>query len=223
MYDSYEISNYGETMVMGGCSFLDYDEVADKAYFYINLRSDKKYDKNKVKLTVNQLLTDCTIEEKVIGLDDLVRDAKEKIVDCNGIGETFEASDEMPFLIKNDNLNLYTTRVLDIVERSASLISNLTVTGISYDEGILRVQQCRGDLSNLDRYIQLYLKDRNGNERVSDCSVSWKEEIEGRRVSFNEDWFAISESELANYELYGRFYITDGSVNGKWEVIVNLD
>ena len=54
LYDSYRIYNYGESSVIGGCSFLTYDEVEDKAYFKIDVISDDPFHEDKVKLAVNQ-------------------------------------------------------------------------------------------------------------------------------------------------------------------------
>ena len=114
-------------------------------------------------------------------------------------------------------------RVMDEAERNENLLESLTVTSVAYEEGVLRVQQCRGNFSKADRHIRLYLKDEEGNERRPDCSVVWKEEIDGEEVLFDESWFLISEEELKQYQLYGMFYITDGSVPGDWEVTVNLN
>ena len=108
------------------------------------------------------------------------------------------------------------------IERSKSMAEELSVTGVSYDEGVLRVQQCRGDFVNADRHIRLYLKDSEGNERIPDASVTWQEEIDGDRLLFDETWFVITEEELEQYELFGMFYVTDRSVKGNWEVIFNI-
>ena len=111
---------------------------------------------------------------------------------------------------------------MDVAERSKTMAEKLTVTGVSYDEGVLRVQQCRGNFRDADRHIRLYLKDSEENERIQDASVSWQEEIDGERVLFDETWFLITEEELEQYELYGKFYVRDGSVKGNWEVTFSI-
>ena len=223
LYDSYRIDNYGETGVIGGCSFLEYDEAEDKAYFKIDITSDHPFNKSKVRLSVTQLLTHCIREEQAISLDDMIKDPKEKIIEYNGVGGTVQNRNLIPFFVDKVNSSGRIVRVMDEVELDESLSEALTVTGVAYDEGILRVQQCRGNFSEADRHIRLYLKDKDGNERNPDCSVGWKEEINGEKVLFDESWFLISEEELKQYELYGMFYITDGSVKGNWKVTVNLD
>lgn len=223
LYDSYRIYNYGETWVAGGCSFLEYDEAEDKAYFKIDITSDHVFNKDKVKLAVTQLLTHCIEEERAISLDDMIEDPKEKIREYNGGGGILQDRSLIPFFVNGVGSSSRTMRVMDETGWDESLSEALTVTGVAYDEGILRVQQCRGNFSEADRHIQLYLKDKEGNERIPDYSVGWKEEINGEEVLFDESWFMISEEELKQYELYGMFYITDGSVKGNWEVTINLD
>lgn len=223
LYDSYRIYNYGETGVIGGCSFLEYDEVKDKAYFKIDITSDSAFSKDKVKLAVTQLLTHCIEEERVISLENMIEEPKDKTVEYNGGGGTIQTRSLIPFFVNGENSSSRIVRVMDEAEWNESLLETLTVTGVAYDEGVLRVQQCRGNFSEADRHIRLYLKDREGRERRPDCSVGWKEEINGEEVLFDESWFLISEEELKQYELYGMFYITDGSVKGNWDVTVNLN
>ena len=223
LYDSYRIYNYGESSVIGSCSFLMYDEVEDKAYFKIDVISDAPFHKDKVKLAVNQLLTHCTEEERAISLENMIKSPKEKEVEYNGAGGSIQTGSLIPFFVDGKNASSRIVRVMDEAERNENLLEALTVTGVAYDEGVLRVQQCRGNFAKADRHIRLYLKDGEGNERRPDCSVGWKEEIDGEEVLFDESWFLISEEELKQYELYGMFYITDGSVQGDWEITVNLN
>ena len=99
----------------------------------------------------------------------------------------------------------------------------LTITGLSYDRGVLRVQQCRGSLREADRYASFVLRRKDGAEKTEDCKADWIEEIDGERINFAESWFVLSEEELKEYELVGNFMFRDGSVRGEWEVVVNLN
>lgn len=207
LYDIYRMINYGENMQIGGCSFLEYDALEDKAYFKVDLTSDIAFQRDKVKIVVSQLLTRYENEEQKINLEEMIENPEEKTVQCSGIS----------------GVTGRTVRVMDLPEQIADIADELYVTGVSYDEGVLRVQQCRGSFQNADRHIRLYLKDQEGNERIPDASVNWQEEKGGEKVLFEETWFMISEQELKTCELYGAFYISDNSVNGAWEVVVNLE
>ncbi len=207
LYDSYRMINYGENMQIGGCSFLEYEALEDKAYFKVDLKSDIAFQRDKVKIVVSQLLTRYENEEHEIHLEEMIENPEEKTVQCSGIS----------------GVTGRTVRVMDLPEQNADIADELYVTGVSYDKGVLRVQQCRGNFQNADRHIRLYLKDQEGNERIPDASVSWQEERGGEKVLFEEAWFLMSEQELKMCELYGVFYISDNSVNGAWEVVVNLE
>ena len=223
LYDSYRIRNYGETSVISGCSFLEYDPIEDKAYFQIMITSDKDFPKGKVKFEVDQLLTSCVEEERLIDLTELSNNPKEKLVEANGVGGILTDRSRIPFFVGSADGHRYTVRVMNEVALQEELLDDLQITGIAYEEGVLRVQQCRGNFADADRHIRLYMKDKEGEERIPDMSVGWQEEIQGEKVLFDEAWFLISEEELQQYELYGMFCIADGSVKGDWEIVISLD
>ncbi len=222
LYDSYRIVNYGETWQSGGCSFLEYDPAEGKAYFKVDITSDREFQKDKVRFAVTQLLTRYEREEKEIGLEQMIENPKEKILERTGGGGVLEERSKIPFYVMDSDTTSRTVRVMDVVELNEAMVDGLRVTGVAYDEGVLRVQQCRGNFKEADRHIRIYLKDSEGNERIPDASASWQEEIDGERVLFDETWFLMTEKELEEYELYGEFYITDGSVKGNWEVTFSI-
>lgn len=84
-------------------------------------------------------------------------------------------------------------QVLDLQRAEAGLADALTVTGVAYADGILRVQSCRGNLSEADRHMQPFIIDSEGNERTNDFSVGWKETVNGESLSFDEHWFLVEE------------------------------
>ncbi|MBO5336962.1 MAG: hypothetical protein J6A94_07540 [Lachnospiraceae bacterium] len=223
LYDSYHIRNLDEQWAAGGCHFLEYDEAEDKAYFKIDLSSSDAYEKSRINFAVNQILTKSVKEERKIDLSHLEYDPKEKRVSLSGIGGMEERS-VFPFWESdNEDDPRPGCRVMDVVTLNESMREDLVITGVAYDEGVLRVQSCRGDFADADRHIRPYLKDAEGNEIPNDCSVGWQEEINGENVLFDEHWFLISEEELEKYELYAMFYITEGSVKGNWNVNFKLE
>lgn len=49
MYDSYGLYSYTAESNIGGCSFLEYDEKEDKAYFKIDVQCDYSSFEDKVR------------------------------------------------------------------------------------------------------------------------------------------------------------------------------
>lgn len=219
LYDSFYLYNFGEAWSAGGVSFLEYNETEDKAYFKVELESSDVYSKNRVRLGVRQLLTEFVREERKIDMTNLLTVTSKKAVSLNGSSGMVEGS-EIPFFTTEGSVDdpRPKCKVMDIAELTESMLESLVVTGVAYEEGVLRVQSCRGNFSDADRHLRPYLKDEAGGERSYDYVVGWQEEINGERVLFDEHWFWISEEDLADYELYGMFYITDGSVKGNWQV-----
>lgn len=219
LYDSYDLQSYGATYDVGGCSFLEYDAAEDKAYFKIDLSTDGQYDKGKLRFRVHQLLTEVSKEEKTIDLSDIIQDPTTKTVSLNGLGgmENREAIAQYIGTSTGDS-PLSAGQVMDIVKVDESMTEVLTVTGVGYSDGLLRIQVCRGNFSNADRHVQLFLTDKNGAERHEDFSLMWHEEAGGETIIFDEYWFLIEENALEEAQAYGIFYITAGSVEGDWEV-----
>lgn len=224
LYDSYHLRSFGASCNVGGCSYLTYDEETDKAYFKIGVSSDGVYNKGKLKFRVHQLLTNLVEEKQWIDLKNVVMNPTMKNVTLSGesgpgdrdifdvyIGGSTE-EDPRP-----------TAQVLDLQKADESMREALTVTGIGYTDGILRVQTCRGNLSEADRHMQPFLVDAEGNERHNDFFVGWQETVNGESLSFDEHWFLVEENELEQLQMYGIFWITDGSVKGDWEVTFRIE
>lgn len=223
LYDSYYLQCYGESSGIGGCSFLEYDETEDKAYFKISLSTDGNFDKEKVRFGVRQLLCNVSKEKRLIEPDNIINleDKDLKPVSLNGLSgvNADEVSDKYMVESTDDN-PLPKCQVMNLVKADESMAQALTVTGVGYSDGILRIQTCCGNFSDADRHVRFLTVDSAGNESDSDASVMWHEKIgeDAESLMFVEDWFVIDEDELNNIQIYGIFYITDGSVKGNWEV-----
>lgn len=224
LYDSYHLRSYGASCNIGGCSFLEYDEATDKAYFKIDVSGDGVFDKGKLKFCVRRLLTNLSEEKRTINLTDLVKNPTMKSVTLNGrggFGDRAVIEKYMGGSTEEDPRP--TAQVLDLQRLEEGLTDALTVTGVAYSDGILRVQSCRGNLSEADRHMQPFIIDSAGNERHNDFSVGWQETVNGERLSFDEHWFLVEESELEQLQMYGIFWITDGNVEGDWEVTFKVE
>lgn len=226
LYDSYHLQTYGESYGIGGCSFLEYDASEDKAYFMISLGTDGIYDREKVRFSVDRLLCRVDHEKRRIALDRLVKEPELKTVSVNGQSgmmdnNVFERYRESAV----GDSPLPAWKVMDLAEADESMAGTLTVTGVGYSDGILRVQVCCGNFGNADRHLETFLVDSAGNESRCDGSVMWHEEPVGggEKFMFAEDWFLIDEKELDQMQLYGIYHVIDGSVEGDWEVTFRLE
>lgn len=225
----YGIRSYGGESSIGGCRFLGYDEASDKVYFKMDLTAWQRMDKAKMVLTVRELLTVVTEEKQWISMDDMVMEPATRNVIISGRGginfdyflekNVFGRVDDSP---QPEDPRL-TSMVMDVRRADAELADDLTVMGVGYLDGVLRVQVCRGTYDDADRHIQPFLVDPEGEEYIEDFSVGWSEEIDGEKLSFDEHWFIVDEDTLENMRLYGIFFRNEGRVQGDWEVTLELE
>lgn len=219
LYDSYHLQSYNASNNVGGCSFLEYDLEADKAYFKIDVWTDGSFQQSKLSFRTYQLLTNWLEEKRWLDLNELVMNPAMKEVECNGGGGMPGTPLYEQYLGDSNRM----IQVLDLQKIDESMKKSLTITGIGYADRILRVQCCRGDISEADRHLEMYMVDAKGNERHNDLSIGWQEEVNGERYLMDEFLFEVDESDLANIQLYGIFHIRDGSIKGDWEVTFSIE
>lgn len=225
LYDSYNLRSYGADSNVGGCSFMEYDEETGKAYFKISVSSEDVFDKTKLKFTVRQLLVESTEQEMWLDTDMLVMNPPLKEVSINGRGGAEQIRELLAehFYKTEESFPLFASKIMDVVELDESMKDTIQVTGIGYADGILRVQICRGTLTDADRHAEIFIVDEDGNYGIRDASVSWQEELGGEKICFDEQWFLVSEAELEDLQLFAILHETDGSIEGNWHVTVNLE
>lgn len=221
LYDSYGLSDYTNDSVIGGCHFLTYDAVEDKAYFQVTARAKKAYQVDKLQFRVRSILCNKYKETKEVDLSGVVDTADTKWVALNGSGGILSEED-LPDCLQGDSGtaedSLPRTKVLDGLKVTDCAADDFTVTGIAYMDGVLRVQMCMGDNWRSDRHVELYLRDSNGNERYSDHSVSWNEEIGDTSYQFYEFWYIEDITEMEAYSMYGIFHDSGELIEGDWTV-----
>lgn len=225
LYDSYTLQSFGAYSNFGGCSFIAYDEEQDKAYFRIHVQSENTFSKSKLKFRVGELLTSKRQEEKEIDLSKREYAPETKVVDISGMGGIGDHTDRLEslFFSKGENEWEELCQVMKGNIDDVNIADSLTITGIGYTDGVLRIQDCRGDLSDADRHLELYFVDADGEERVEDMSVGWKEEVNGTNLTFTEHWFVVSEEELAEGKMCGTFHTTEKSIEGDWSVTFRME
>ena len=225
LFDSYRLSDYASDHVVGGCHFLTYDAAEDKAYFQVDLQSDKAYRADKLEFGVRAVLCDKFKDTRDVDLSEIVSSADTKQVMLSG------SSGVMPMEMLPDALRSTsntaddprpTAKVLEGIKATDCAADDFTVTAIAYMDGVLRVQMCMGDNSKSDRHVQLFLRDADKAERYSDRSVSWHEDVGDTRYQFYEFWFIEEIENLEAYSMYGIFHNSGNLIEGDWKVTFRL-
>ena len=226
LYDSYGLSDYVSDSVIGGCHFLTYDAQEDKAYFQVTVRSDHAYHAEKLTFRARAVLCDKSEEIRDVDLSGTVYDAKTKLVTLSGSGGLM-TEEMLPDSVRKVSGTSEDprprTNVIDGIAAADCAADDFTVTGIAYQDGVLRVQICMGDNWESDRHVALFLRDSDGNERHSDRSVGWDEEVGDARYVFYEDYYIEDIDELSDYTMYGIFYSAETLIEGDWNVTFRLD
>lgn len=226
LFDSYHLSDYGSSMGIGGCSFLTYEEETGKAYFKVTLQTDGQFKADKLRFSVREVIGNIIDEERPISLFGLQDYAETKCVTVSG-GSSKPDSALLPDSLKASSGNTDDPRpvyrVMDLVKAEDCAADGITVTGMAYMDGVLRLQICMGDTTHADRHVWPILVDRAGNETDCDYSVSWQEEAEDCRYSFYEFWFIGEFENWEDYSMYGDFYQTGESVQGDWNVTFRVE
>lgn len=228
MYDSYGLKSYGTASYIGSGSFLEYDSEEGKAYFKISVTGTDGFDKARLVLYVRMLLTECSSERRTVSLSGLVRNPAVKNEVLCGLGGNLNVLENLPegnsyFRWTEDESYRPAITVMDIREATADMADTFTIMGIGYQDGILRVQSCRGSFAESDRHGRFYVVDPQGNEKSPDAGFSWHEEVDGERLMFDEAWFLVEEEDLDQISMYVEIERQEGCVKGNWEVVFGVE
>lgn len=232
LFDSYRLTSLGGNGNVGGCSFLKYDEETDKAYFKIDLQADEDFSREKLTVTVGELLCEKSKEEREIELSEYLLTETEygiRKVTVNGKSWNDESRGKLEEMFRAEKTGeelLDDPRpaycVMDIACKDKIQQDEQVITGIFYRDGILRIQTCNGDLTKGDRHVQWKFRNEKGEELTILGGVGWKEEIDGKRYDFEETWFEGSVENLNECQLLGTFYESKESVRGNWKVTFRM-
>lgn len=225
LFDSYRLFDSANDSIMGGCSFLTYDEETEKAYFKVSVQSDQAFRADKLHFSVREILCDKFSENRDLDLSQVSDSVVTKMVTVNGRGGA--GGNPLPDVLESvpgtqeDPRPRY--RVLDAADAEDCAADDFTVTGMAYADGVLRVQICMGDNRHADRHVQLFLRDPDGNERHADCNVSWQEDVGDTGYVFYEFWFLEEMQAIEDYSMYGIFHSSGNSVTGDWKVTFRVE
>ncbi len=224
LYGGYGLSGAAVSSNVGGCHFLTYDETDDKAYFQIDVQAETAFESEKLHFSATSVLCGKYSETRDVDLSEVVYAADKKKVVLSGSGgipdeKLPESLRHIPATPENPRPH---SNVLDLRSVTDCAADDFTTTGIAYMDGVLRVQMCMGDNWKSDRHVQLFLKDSDGNERHSEHSVGWHEDVGDTSYQFYEFWFIGEIDDMSEYSMYGIFHDSGELVEGDWNVTFRL-
>lgn len=229
LFDSYGLKSLTGENNIGGCQFLRYDEAEDKAYFKVTLQTEGAFDKSKLVFTVNTILCEKTVEEREINIAEYILPDENygiKTVSVSGLSHDDDFGEKVGLYglkesFLNDPRPQYKVLALDY----EGIISQdeLVITGIVYENNLLRIQSCQGDGTKEDRHVRWQLFNENEEEVEGFASVGWHEEIGGERYDFTEEWFEGPIENLEECRLVGTFFASEGGVEGNWKIVFEVE
>ena len=129
-----------------------------------------------------------------------------------------------------DLVNKYTSSntreglsVLKPVDNLSSPVNGVMLTGIGYVDGHLHVQIYYEDILKTDNHGSIALLNSGTGEMIT-CNGSISFFDDAREGSYEDYIFTeIAADTLGDYELYGDFVTSSGSVEGNWSVTFPLE
>lgn len=223
-YDSYYFKSYDVESTIGGQQVLDYDAESDKAYLRFSLQADGNFNKDKMTLSVKELLCNLTKEERDINLSGIKDPMELKQVEINGWGsgqidEIDELPTEIPYTMEGEmEYGMAKFMVCDGLTAKDCAGDDITTTAVAMKDGVLRVQMCMGDVATTDRHVELFLVGADGTERYEDFSVTWNEKIGDSRYQFYEFYYWNNVEDMENARMYGIFHDGGDALFGDWNI-----
>ena len=227
LWTGYGLQSRTGCSVIGGHNFAGYDAETGKSYWKVSLQGWDDFETDKLTFYVYSILSKISEEKRELDLREALTEAELKNVTLRGGSWTGWTETTNCSVQRTDAERREDPRPVVSVMKGKPvgecLADGFTVTGIAFLDGNLRVQICMGDQSRAVRHVSLFLTDKEGNERICDNSVVWKESWGGVDYTFYEYVFADVAADTDAYALYGLFFEESGYVEGNWSVTFTLE
>lgn len=216
LFDSYSIhTSFGSS---GHCEFAGYDSATQTATFLITIEQwdDRAIEGEKLTFSVREFLSDKKVFEGLVdevnfSTIELVSETQE--VSPRGFGGLYFADDH-----KSETMT-----ALQTSDPIASPTDGVVVTGVGFVDGVFHVQVYYSDILNTDNHGFISLVDKE-NEKIIPCDGSFSFFDASRKGSYEDYIFTgIDVQQLEEYDLYGEFVTSAGSVKGNWSVTFPLE
>lgn len=222
LFDSYYINTPFDSSAY--CCFVGYEPTTHTAELLITIEQfdEKNIVGDKLTFEIREMIAGKQTYEDII-----------KNVDLSTINKTVSTQFVYPrgYSMHNDNDNTYTYtdefieefEVLKADKKIVSPTKGVDLMGIGYIDGKLHVQTYYHDIFNTDNHGNISLKNKKTGE-IIECNLNVSFFDEEHKGSYDDIVFEnIKESELADYELYGRFVTSSENIKGEWSVTFPLE
>ncbi len=219
LFDSYRINTPVDCT--GHCELAGYDPDTQTATFLITIEqwNGQNIIGDKLTFSVREFLSNKKTYEGIIegvSIDNLERNTATQTVYPRGLSG-IDLFEEYRNSATREELT-----VLKPADSISSPIDGVTLTGIGYIDGYLHVQAYYENICKTDNHGSIALINRKTGEKITcDGSISFFDDA--KEGSYEDYIFTgISEETLAEYDLYGDFVTSSGSVEGNWSVTFPL-
>lgn len=220
LFDSYQINTPFDCT--RHCSLSSYDPDTQTATFLITIEqwNEQNIIGDKLTFSIRKFLSNKKTYEGII--DDVSLDN----IELNSATQTVHPRG----LSRKDLVDKYTSSntreglsVLKPVDNLSSPVNGVMLTGIGYVDGHLHVQIYYEDILKTDNHGSIALLNSETGEMItSNGSISFFDDA--REGSYEDYIFTeIAADTLGDYELYGDFVTSSGSVEGNWSVTFPLE
>lgn len=219
LFDSYQINTPFDCTSF--CNPVSCDPDTQTATFLITVEQwkEKNIIGDKLTFTVREFLSNKNTSDDIIrgvNLGEIVLNTETQTVYPRGLSGV-------------EIINRYskTTREPLVVLKPAGSIATpldgVTITAIGYVDNYLHVQVYYDNIMKTDNHGSLALISKDGGEMIKcDGTISFFDKE--KQCSYESYLFSdVPEDILDNYELYGEFTTSPGSVEGYWSVTFPLE
>lgn len=219
-FDSYQINTPFDCT--GHCQLSSYDPDTQTATFLITIEqwNEQNIIGDKLTFSIREFLSNKKTYEGIIddvSLDNIELNTATQTVHPRGLGG-IDLFDEYTSSSPREGVT-----VLKPVGGISSPINGVTLTGIGYIDGCLHVQVYYEDILKTDNHGSIALTNSETSEMIT-CNGSISFFDDAREGSYEDYIFTkIVADALGDYELYGDFVTSSGSVEGNWSVTFPLE
>lgn len=219
LFDSYRINTPFDCTAH--CQLSSYNPDTQTATFLITIEQWNKQNivGDKLTFTIREFLSNKKTYEGIIDGISLAN------IEKNAVTQTVEPRGYTSAALNEENNNSATGTEMTTLKPGGNIsspINGVSLTGIGYVDGALHVQAYYEDILKTDNHGSIALINKETSEIIT-CNASMAFFDDAGKGSYEDYIFTgIAAETLDEYELYGDFTTSSGSVEGNWSVTFPL-